>query len=120
MTVTVVHVVDMITVRDCHVAAALSVRMVVPGVLAGWLLLRREPHPFLAHCGVVNRVHTHVPFHGMGIGAALMRGARGVARDGMGLERLQLAVRSGTGGVLPQSGLDGGRQVAGRAAGGAR
>ncbi|WP_458077632.1 N-acetyltransferase family protein [Streptomyces sp. EMB26] len=67
------------------------------GALAGWLLLRREPHPLVAHCGVVNHVQTQVRFRGMGIGIALMRHAQRVGRDEMGLERLQLAVRSGLG-----------------------
>ncbi|MBT2427273.1 GNAT family N-acetyltransferase [Streptomyces sp. ISL-112] len=69
----------------------------VDGTLAGWLLLRREAHPLAAHCGVLNHVQTHVHFRGRGIGAAMMRHAQGVARDEMGLERLQLAVRSGLG-----------------------
>ncbi|MCK8433048.1 GNAT family N-acetyltransferase [Streptomyces sp. D2-8] len=69
----------------------------VDGALAGWLLLRRDQHPLVAHCGVVNHVQTHVRFRGMGVGAALMRRAQGVARDDMSLERLQLAVRSGLG-----------------------
>ncbi|MEV7103975.1 GNAT family N-acetyltransferase [Streptomyces atroolivaceus] len=69
----------------------------VDGALAGWLLLRREAHPLAAHCGVVNHVQTHVHFRGRGVGAAMMRHAQGVARDEMGLERLQLAVRSGLG-----------------------
>ncbi|RZB14399.1 GNAT family N-acetyltransferase [Streptomyces sp. F001] len=69
----------------------------VDGALAGWMLLRREQHPLVAHCGMVNHVQTHVRFRGMGVGTALLRHARGVARDDMGLERLQLAVRSGLG-----------------------
>ncbi|MDX3596364.1 GNAT family N-acetyltransferase [Streptomyces sp. ID03-2B] len=69
----------------------------VDGALAGWLLLRRESHPLAAHCGVVNHVQTHVRFRGTGVGAAMVRSAQGVARDEMGLERLQLAVRSGLG-----------------------
>ncbi|WBB62498.1 GNAT family N-acetyltransferase [Streptomyces sp. WMMC500] len=69
----------------------------VDDALAGWLLLRRQRHPMVAHCGVVNHVQTHVRFRGLGVGAALMRRARVVARDDMGLERLQLTVRSGLG-----------------------
>ncbi|MFJ8098096.1 GNAT family N-acetyltransferase [Streptomyces griseofuscus] len=69
----------------------------VDGVLAGWLLLRRDPHPLVAHCGTVNHVQTHTRFRGLGIGAALMRRVVGVARDEMGLERLGLSVRSGLG-----------------------
>jgi GNAT superfamily N-acetyltransferase len=73
------------------------VRATVDGTLAGWLLLRRDEHPLVSHCGVVNHVQTHVDFRGTGVGAALMRHVRGVARDDMELERLQLAVRSGLG-----------------------
>ncbi|MEU1851505.1 GNAT family N-acetyltransferase [Streptomyces sp. NPDC019990] len=69
----------------------------VDGALAGWLLLRRDQHPLVAHCGVVNHVQTHVRFRGIGVGAALMRRARDVARHDLRLERLQLAVRSGLG-----------------------
>ncbi|MFJ5156623.1 GNAT family N-acetyltransferase [Streptomyces sp. NPDC088353] len=67
------------------------------GALAGWMLLRREQHPLVAHCGVVNHVQTHVRFRGLGIGAALMRRAAGIAREEMGLERLQLTARAGLG-----------------------
>lgn len=69
----------------------------VGGALAGWLLLRREPHPLVAHCGVVNHVQTHVRFRGLGVGAALMHRVTGVAREEMGLERLQLTARAGLG-----------------------
>ncbi|MEU4129405.1 hypothetical protein [Streptomyces wuyuanensis] len=34
----------------------------VDGALAGWMLLRREQHPLVAHCGRVNHVQTHVRF----------------------------------------------------------
>ncbi|MFE2441409.1 hypothetical protein ACH4TQ_12105 [Streptomyces sp. NPDC021218] len=30
----------------------------VEGALAGWLLLHRDQHPLVAHCGVVNHVQT--------------------------------------------------------------
>ncbi|MFD6227596.1 GNAT family N-acetyltransferase [Streptomyces sp. NPDC060232] len=65
--------------------------------LAGWLVLRRDPHPLIAHCGVVNHVQTHPGFRGRGIGAALMERVRVVAREEMGLERLQLSARAGLG-----------------------
>lgn len=65
--------------------------------LAGWLVVRRDPHPLIAHCGVVNHVQTHPGFRGMGIGAALMERVRVVAREEMGLERLQLSARAGLG-----------------------
>ncbi|MEU9427415.1 GNAT family N-acetyltransferase [Streptomyces sp. NPDC048342] len=67
----------------------------VVGVLAGRLLLRRDPHPLVAHCGVANHVQTHTRFRRHGIGAALMRRVPGVARDGMGLERLGFTARPG-------------------------
>ncbi|MEV5548266.1 GNAT family N-acetyltransferase [Streptomyces sp. NPDC052309] len=69
----------------------------VDGSLAGWMLLRREQHPLVAHCGMVNHVQTHLRFRGLGVGAAQLRHAGGVARDEMGLERLHLTVRSGVG-----------------------
>ena len=64
---------------------------------ASWLLLRRDPHPLVAHCGVVNHLQTHPRRRSRGIGAVLMRHARRVARDEMGLERLGLTVRDGLG-----------------------
>lgn len=67
------------------------------GALAGWALLRREQHPLAAHCGTVNHVQTHVRYRGLGVGAALMRHTKTVARDEMGLERLQLSARAGLG-----------------------
>ncbi|MEU9731676.1 GNAT family N-acetyltransferase [Streptomyces sp. NPDC048002] len=69
----------------------------VDGSPAGWLLLRRDPHPLVAHCGVVNHLQTAVRFRGLGIGAALMRLVPAVAREEMGLERLGLSARSGLG-----------------------
>ncbi|GAA2326194.1 GNAT family N-acetyltransferase [Streptomyces cuspidosporus] len=69
----------------------------VEGTLAGWLLVRREAHPLEAHCGTVNHVQTDMRFRGSGVGAALMRRVRRIAREEMGLERLKLTVRSGLG-----------------------
>ncbi|MFD8521655.1 GNAT family N-acetyltransferase [Streptomyces capillispiralis] len=69
----------------------------VDGTLAGWMLLRREQHPLVAHCGVVNHVQTRVGFRGRGVGVALMRHAARIAREEMGLERLQLTARDGLG-----------------------
>ncbi|MCB5164549.1 GNAT family N-acetyltransferase [Streptomyces bambusae] len=69
----------------------------VEGTLAGWLVVRRDRHPLVAHCGVVNHVQTHPRFRGRGIGAALMHRVRDVARDEMGLERLRLSARGGLG-----------------------
>ncbi|MFJ5550837.1 GNAT family N-acetyltransferase [Streptomyces sp. NPDC093225] len=67
------------------------------GELAGWLVVRRDPHPLVAHCGVVNHVQTHPRFRGRGVGAALMTRVAELARTDMGLERLQLSARSGCG-----------------------
>ncbi len=67
------------------------------GVLAGWVHLQRDPDPLIAHWGSVTRLQTLPALRGQGIGAALMRHARQVARREMGLEQLHLAVRGGTG-----------------------
>ncbi|MCX5149083.1 GNAT family N-acetyltransferase [Streptomyces sp. NBC_00320] len=67
------------------------------GRLAGWLILRRDPHPLVAHCGAVNHVMTHPDFRGRGIGTALMHRVRDLARQEMGLEQLHIAVRAGLG-----------------------
>ncbi|MDT0574151.1 GNAT family N-acetyltransferase [Streptomyces sp. DSM 3412] len=69
----------------------------VGGTLAGWLILRREPHPLGAHCGTVNHVQTRPRHRGQGIGVALMHRVRDIARDEMGLERLSLSARGGVG-----------------------
>ncbi|GAA4097471.1 GNAT family N-acetyltransferase [Actinomadura miaoliensis] len=70
---------------------------VIDGVLAGWLNIRRDPHPLVAHWGTLHHVQSHPAYRGRGVGAALMRHARQVARDEMGLEQLHLAARSGMG-----------------------
>ncbi|GLZ13383.1 N-acetyltransferase [Actinomadura sp. NBRC 104425] len=67
------------------------------GVLAGWLNIRRDPHPLVAHWGTLHHVQSHPAYRGRGVGTALMRHARRVARDEMGLEQLHLAARSGMG-----------------------
>ncbi|MHC6625448.1 GNAT family N-acetyltransferase [Streptomyces globosus] len=77
----------------CRLLAAVR----VDGALAGWLVLRRDPHPLVAHCAVVNHVQTHPRFRGRGTGSALMTAAAAVARGAMGVERLHLSVRSGCG-----------------------
>jgi GNAT superfamily N-acetyltransferase len=69
----------------------------VDGVLAGWLHLARGPEPLVAHWATVSRVQTHPRFRGRGVGAALMRAVRAVARDEMGLEQLRLYARGGAG-----------------------
>jgi GNAT superfamily N-acetyltransferase len=65
--------------------------------LAGWMNIRRDLNPLTAHWGTVNHVQSHTSFRGIGIGAALMTGAREIARDEMGLEQLHLAARAGVG-----------------------
>jgi GNAT superfamily N-acetyltransferase len=69
----------------------------VGGVLAGWLNVRRDGNPLIAHWGTVHHVQTHTSFRGRGIGAALMRQVGDVAREEMGLEQLHLAARGGVG-----------------------
>jgi GNAT superfamily N-acetyltransferase len=67
------------------------------GVLAGWLNIRRDTYPLVAHWGTIHHVQSHIAFRGRGIGSALMNHARTAARDEMGLEQLHLAVRAGAG-----------------------
>jgi GNAT superfamily N-acetyltransferase len=69
----------------------------VDGILAGWLNLRRDPQPLVAHWGTLHHVQTHTRFRGRGIGAALVNRARQIARDEMNLEQLHLAARGGVG-----------------------
>lgn len=69
----------------------------VDGTLAGWLNVRRDVNPLIAHWGTVHHVQTHTGFRGRGIGAALMRRLHDLAREEMGLEQLHLAARGGTG-----------------------
>jgi GNAT superfamily N-acetyltransferase len=67
------------------------------GALAGWVALNRDPSPLVAHWGTVNHLQTQPAHRNQGIGSALMRGLRQVARDEMGLEQLHLAARGGMG-----------------------
>ncbi|MEU3405886.1 GNAT family N-acetyltransferase [Streptomyces sp. NPDC006670] len=69
----------------------------VGGSLAGWLVIRRDGHPLVAHRGTVNHVQTLPRLRGRGIGTALMNRVPDIAREGMGLERLAIAVRGGLG-----------------------
>ncbi|MEU7829712.1 GNAT family N-acetyltransferase [Nonomuraea sp. NPDC049129] len=69
----------------------------VDGMLAGWLNVRRDANPLIAHWGTVHHVQTHTDFRSKGIGAALMHRVRHLARDEMGLEQLRLAARGGVG-----------------------
>lgn len=65
--------------------------------VAGWLNIRRDPHPPVSHWGTIHHVQTRLGVRGQGIGTALMRRVREVARDEMGLEQLHLAARGGVG-----------------------
>jgi GNAT superfamily N-acetyltransferase len=67
------------------------------GALAGWVTCSRDPSPLIAHWGIVNHLQTQLAHRNEGIGSALMRRLREVARDEMGLEQLHLAARGGTG-----------------------
>ncbi|MHC5259447.1 GNAT family N-acetyltransferase [Streptomyces sp. UC4497] len=67
------------------------------GDLVGWLNVRRDPHALVSHWGTLHHVQTRTRLRGRGIGAALMRQVRAIARDEMGLEQLHLAARGGVG-----------------------
>ncbi|MGW0538369.1 GNAT family N-acetyltransferase [Streptomyces sp. NPDC003032] len=65
--------------------------------LVGWLNVRRDPSELVAHWGTLHHVQTRTAVRGLGVGSALMREARRVARDDMGLEQLHLTARGGQG-----------------------
>ena len=67
------------------------------GALAGWVVLSRDLSPLIAHWGTVSHLQTQLAYRNQGIGSALMRQVRQVARDDMGLEQLHLAARGGVG-----------------------
>jgi GNAT superfamily N-acetyltransferase len=69
----------------------------VDGALAGWVGLSRASSPLISHWGTVSHLQTQLTHRNHGIGSALMRALRQVARDEMGLEQLHLAARGGTG-----------------------
>jgi GNAT superfamily N-acetyltransferase len=69
----------------------------VGGALAGWVALSRDPSPLIAHWATVRHLQTLPAHRGRGIGSALMRCLRQVARDEMAVEQLHLAARGGTG-----------------------
>ena len=69
----------------------------VNGALAGWVALSRDLSPLIAHWGTVSHLQAGPAHRGQGVGSALMRRARQVARDEMGLEQLHLAARGGMG-----------------------
>ncbi|MFC7876165.1 GNAT family N-acetyltransferase [Isoptericola sp. NPDC057391] len=66
------------------------------GQLAGWLNLRRDPGPLIAHWGTIHHLQARPTLQG-GLGTALMNEARRIARDEMHLEQLHLAARGGVG-----------------------
>lgn len=67
------------------------------GELAGWLNVRRDPFKLIAHWGTLHHVQTRTALRGRGVGRALMKEVRRVAKEKMGLEQLHLAVRSEVG-----------------------
>lgn len=69
----------------------------VNGALAGWVALSRASSRLIAHWGTVHHLQTQLTHRNHGIGSALMRELRQVARNEMGLEQLHLAARGGTG-----------------------
>ncbi|RPK86863.1 Acetyltransferase (GNAT) family protein [Streptomyces sp. ADI98-12] len=66
-------------------------------VLAGWVVLNRDPYQLVGHWGTVNHLQTYPEFRGRGVGSALMRQLQKIARDELELEQLHLAARGGEG-----------------------
>jgi GNAT superfamily N-acetyltransferase len=66
-------------------------------LLAGWVSIRRDLNPLIAHWGTINHLQARPACQGRGIGTALMTRASTIAREDMGLEQLRLAFRGGTG-----------------------
>ncbi|MBB6344605.1 N-acetyltransferase family protein [Nonomuraea muscovyensis] len=66
-------------------------------MLAGWMHIRRDLDPLVAHWGSVHHVQSHPLRRGRGIGSALMEEARRIAREEMRLEQLRLTARAGVG-----------------------
>ncbi|WP_329101296.1 GNAT family N-acetyltransferase [Streptomyces sp. NBC_01439] len=61
--------------------------------LAGWVVLKSDPFRLVAHWGTVHHLQTHPGFRSLGVGSALMRELRTVARDELRLEQLRLTAR---------------------------
>lgn len=55
------------------------------------------PFPPVAHWGTISHLHTLPALRGQGLGSTMMRSARRIARQEMGLEQLHLAARGGMG-----------------------
>ncbi|MFD7560197.1 GNAT family N-acetyltransferase [Streptomyces sp. NPDC059835] len=75
-------------------------RLVIAGtddVVAGWVVLDRDPFRLVAHWGTVHHLQTHPDHRGRGVGSALMRELRRAAREELGLDQLRLAARGGEG-----------------------
>ncbi|MFI1161728.1 GNAT family N-acetyltransferase [Streptomyces sioyaensis] len=62
-------------------------------VLAGWVVLNRDPYRLVGHWGTVHHLQTHPEFRSRGVGSALMRELRKIAGNDLGLEQLHLAAR---------------------------
>lgn len=65
--------------------------------LAGWVVLNRDPYRLVSHWGTIHHLQAHPGFRGLGVGSALVRELRRIARDELGLEQLRLAARGGMG-----------------------
>ncbi|MFH8476643.1 GNAT family N-acetyltransferase [Streptomyces sp. NPDC018000] len=66
-------------------------------VLAGWVVLNRDPYRLVGHWGTVNHLQAHPEFRGRGVGSALMCELRKIARTELWLEQLHLAARGDEG-----------------------
>lgn len=86
------RLVDRLTPRTSRLVTAW-----LDGEVVGWLNVRRDPSELIAHWGTLHHVQTRTAVRGLGVGSALMREARRIARDEMGLEQLHLTARGGNG-----------------------
>jgi predicted N-acetyltransferase YhbS len=62
----------------------------------GMVFLEQRPGPLFRHWAILKRLQVHPSLHGQGIGRSLLEATHHLAR-GIGLERLHVEVRSGTG-----------------------